>query len=408
MLCEHLNPTRRSVLGASGALFAWAFAPRFVKAAQARDPRFITIILRGALDGLTAVPPIGDPDYSGLRGDMAMSFQGENAALPLDGYFGLHPALGNFQRLFQSGQAAVVHASATSYRDRSHFDGQDVLESGFPAPRHVETGWLNRLMEVIPRGEALNPGLGKGGVGGLSVGATAPLVIRGKAPLLGWSPAVLRPADADLAPRLADLYGERDPMLAALLAEGVATGKIASGLGMRSKGGPGDPDGMEQMARGAARLLSHPEGPRIAALAFEGWDTHAQETARLAKLLQGLDRSLAAFEQEMGPVWKDTAILVVTEFGRTARTNGTEGTDHGTATTAFLAGGAIKGGRVIADWPGLKEKQLYEARDLASTTDIRGIIKGISVDLLGASPERLVASVFPGSENVAPVRGVIV
>ncbi|WP_027488434.1 DUF1501 domain-containing protein [Allorhizobium undicola] len=408
MLCEHLNPTRRSVLGASGALFAWAFAPRFVKAAQARDPRFITIILRGALDGLTAVPPIGDPDYSGLRGDMAMSFQGENAALPLDGYFGLHPALGNFQRLFQSGQAAVVHASATSYRDRSHFDGQDVLESGFPAPGHVETGWLNRLMEVIPRGEALNPGLGKGGVGGLSVGATAPLVIRGKAPLLGWSPAVLRPADADLAPRLADLYGERDPVLAALLAEGVATGKIASGLGMRSKGGPGDPDGMEQMARGAARLLSHPEGPRIAALAFEGWDTHAQETARLAKLLQGLDRSLAAFEQEMGPVWKDTAILVVTEFGRTARTNGTEGTDHGTATTAFLAGGAIKGGRVIADWPGLKEKQLYEARDLAPTTDIRGIIKGISVDLLGASPERLVASVFPGSENVAPVRGVIV
>ncbi|MDQ0456403.1 DUF1501 domain-containing protein [Rhizobium paknamense] len=407
MLCENLNPTRRAVLGASGALFAWAFLPRFATAAQGRDPRFITIILRGALDGLTAVPPIGDPDYAGLRGDIALRLDGDTPALPLDSFFAVHPSMPNFQRLFRAGQAAAVHAAATGYRERSHFDGQDVLESGFPTPGHVETGWLNRLMEALPQGESLDPGSIQGSRG-LAVGTTAPLVIRGKAPLLGWAPSVLRPADPDLAPRLADLYGQRDPMLASLLAEGVATGKIASGFDMKAKGGPGDPDGMEQMARGAARLLAHPEGPRIAALAFEGWDTHAQETERLSKLLRGLDRSFAAFEQEMGPVWKDTVILVATEFGRTARINGTDGTDHGTATTAFLVGGGVKGGRVLCDWPGLKENQLYQARDLAPTTDLRAVVKGIGVDLFGLDAHVLANTVFPGTEKLMPMRGILV
>lgn len=185
-------------------------------------------------------------------------------------------------------------------------------------------------------GETINPAAAGQRVSGLAIGASAPLVIRGKAPILGWAPSVLKPADGDLAPRLADLYGQTDPMLAALLAEGIETGRIASGVDIKARGGPGDPVGMEQMARGAARLIAHPEGPRVAALAFEGWDTHAHEVERLSKLLSGLDNALAAFEQELGPVWKDTAILVATEFGRTARINGTEGTDHGTATTAFL------------------------------------------------------------------------
>ncbi len=165
---------------------------------------------------------------------------------------------------------------------------------------------------------------------------------------------------------------------------------------------------MEQMARGAARLIAHEEGPRIAALAFEGWDTHANEVDRLAKLLGGLDSALAAFEQELGPVWKDTAIFVATEFGRTARVNGTEGTDHGTGTTAFLAGGAIRGGRVITDWPGLKEAQLQDGRDLAATTDVRSVLKGIAVDLLGANAGLLGNVVFPGSEALQPMKGLVV
>lgn len=406
MSCEPLHPSRRAILGASGALFAWSFMPRLARAAGGRDPRFVTIVLRGALDGLTAVPPVGDPDYEGLRQTIALRTEGPGAALPLDGLFALHPAMPNVRRLYAAGEVAVIHAACTSYRQRSHFDGQDVLESGYPVPGHVESGWLNRLIAGLPAGDTVDPATGGRGQG-LAVGAMPPLVIRGAVPVLGWAPAMLRPADGDLAPRLADLYGESDPVLAKLLDEGIRTGKIAEGIDLKGRGGPGDPVGMEQMARGAARLLKEPEGPRIAALAFEGWDTHAQEVDRLAKLLGGLDTSLAAFKEEMGPAWKDTAILVVTEFGRTARINGTLGTDHGTGTVAFLAGGAVKGGRVIADWPGLKPNQLVDGRDLAATTDLRAVIKGVAVDLLDADPKRLGSLVLPGSANVAPMRGLI-
>jgi uncharacterized protein (DUF1501 family) len=406
MDCEFITPSRRAVLGAAGSLFAWAFMPRFAHAAGGRDPRFVTIILRGALDGLTAVPPLGDPDYQALRQSIALTADGPTPALPLDGFFALHPSMPTFGRLYRAGQAAVIHASATAYRDRSHFDGQDVLESGYPVPGRVESGWLNRLLQGLPRGERIAPGTAETSRG-LAVGANAPLVIRGSAPVLGWAPAMLKSADPDLAPRLMDLYGQTDPLFARLLAEGLATGKIASGVDVKARGGPGDPNGMEQMATGAARLLAQPDGPRVAALAFEGWDTHAQEIGRLSRLLKGLDGALAAFEHELGPAWKDTAIVVATEFGRTARINGTDGTDHGTGTTAFLAGGAIKGGRVLADWPGLKPAQLRDGRDLAATTDLRAVVKGIAVDLLGGSPTLLARDVFPGSEAIPPMRGLI-
>ena len=407
MQCETISPSRRAVLGASGALFAWAFMPRHALAARGRDARFVTIILRGALDGLTAVPPLGDPDYEALRQSIALHAEGANAALPLDGFFALHPSMPNFARLFRAGQACVIHACATAYRDRSHFDGQDVLESGYEIPGKVDSGWLNRMLIGLPKGEKVAPGAAEKVIG-LAVGANAPLVIRGGAPVLGWAPATLPPAGDDLALRLMDLYSQRDPRLAHALQEGIATGKIATGLDNASRGGPGDPEGMKHLAAGAAKLLAQPDGPRVAALAFEGWDTHAQEIGRLARLLAGLDGAVAAFEQELGPSWKDTAILVATEFGRTARVNGTEGTDHGTGTTAFLVGGAVKGGRVIADWPGLKEAQLRDGRDLAATTDLRAIAKGIAVDLLDASATTLSRDVFPGSERVAPARGLIV
>lgn len=407
MSCELMTPSRRAVLGTSGALFAWAFMPRFAHASGGRDPRFITIILRGALDGLTAAPPVGDPDYLALRETIALSTSGPTPVLPLDGFFALHPSMPNFARLYKAGQASVVHASATAYRDRSHFDGQDVLESGYETPGHTETGWLNRLIAGLPQGERVAP-VGAPQVRGLAIGANAPLVIRGKAPTLGWAPTTMKQADGDLTHRLQALYGETDPMFARLLQQGIATGKIASGIDIKARGGPGDPNGMEQMAMGAARLLAQPDGPRVAALAFEGWDTHAAEIGRLSHLLVGLDKAFAAFEHELGPAWKDTAIMVATEFGRTAHVNGTDGTDHGTGTTAFLAGGAIRGGRVIADWPGLKMAQLRDGRDLAATTDLRAVVKGIAVDLLGASPMMLSRDVFPGSEHVRPMQGLIV
>jgi uncharacterized protein (DUF1501 family) len=402
---EPISLSRRAVLGGTGALFSWAFIPRFAHATGGRDPRFVTIILRGALDGLTAVPPIGDSTYRSLRQSIALANDGAHPALKLDGFFALHPSMQNFERLYRANQAAIVHACATAYRDRSHFDGQDVLESGYPVPGHTDSGWLNRLMQTLPMGERVAP---RATSKGLAVGANAPLVIRGKAPVLGWAPATLKQADGELPQRLMSLYDHTDPLFARLLTEGIATGKIASGMDVKARGGPGDPNGMEQMATGAARLLAQPDGPRIAALAFDGWDTHAQELNRLSRLLGGLDNAFAAFERELGPAWKDTVVIAVTEFGRTAHVNGTEGTDHGTGTVVFLAGGAVRGGRVIADWPGLRPNQLRDGRDLAATADVRGVVKGVAVDLLGASPAALGRDVFPGSESVGPVKGLIV
>lgn len=391
---------RRQFLSALGASAAFgAFIPAIGHSAGAKDPRFITIVLRGALDGLTAVPPIGDPDYANLRAQFALT-----DAMPLDSMFALHPSMTNFARQYKAGQALVVHASASPYRDRSHFDGQDVLESGMTAPGHTDSGWMNRFLLTLPSSQ-------KASVKGLGVGGVTPLVIRGKAEVLGWAPQTLKAADADLPPRLLNLYQASDPMLANVLSEAIATGKIISGnnnAGMGGNGGPGDPKTMIAMADGVAKLLVQDDGPRIAALAFEGWDTHSAEVARLANLLKGLDGALATLETGLGDKWNQTAVLVVTEFGRTANINGTQGTDHGTATVAFVTGGAVKGGRVISDWPGLKPAQLYQNRDLAPTTDLRAVAKGLMAGLYGTSASALSDSVFPGSADVAPMQGLIV
>ncbi|MCW6506448.1 DUF1501 domain-containing protein [Lichenifustis flavocetrariae] len=397
-LCETPSPTRRALLGTGAACFSWAFMPRWAHAAGARDTRFITIILRGALDGLSAVAPIGDPDYAGLHGAIALGMTGDHAALPLDGFFALNPAMPAFAELFAAKQAAIVHATATGYRDRSHFDGQDVLESGQPAPGITGSGWLNRALAALPAGEAVAPR-------GLAVGAVSPLVMRGEAPVLGWAPQNLPTASEDLARRVLALYDQRDPGLHAALGAGLASSRLAGNDAMAAAKGRMDmPEGMRQAAQGAARLLAADDGPRIAALAFDGWDTHVNEggaTGRLAVLLGGLDGAIRAFKDGLGAAWADTTILAVTEFGRTARINGTTGTDHGTGTVAFLAGGAVKGGRVLADWPGLKPQNLFEGRDLKPTIDLRSIMKGALGVQWGLSDTVLATQVFPGSEGIA-------
>jgi hypothetical protein len=238
-MAYHPAASRRAILGGAGALFAWNFMPRIAYAAGGGDPRFVVIILRGALDGLTAVPPIGDPSYKELRQSIALTMDGPHPALKLDGFFALDPSMPNFGRLYHANQAAIVHACATAYRDRSHFDGQDVLESGYPSPGHVESGWLNRLLLTLPKGDKVAPGAATGS-SGLAVGANTPLVIRGRAPVLGWAPATLKPADAELPQRLMDLYTHTDPLFARLLTEGIATGKIASGMDVKARGGAGD------------------------------------------------------------------------------------------------------------------------------------------------------------------------
>jgi uncharacterized protein (DUF1501 family) len=412
MLCETPSISRRALLGGAGALFAWAYMPKFAFAAGNRDARFIVLVLRGALDGLSTVAPFSDPNYANLHGALALALDGPTPALPLDGYFLLNPAMPNFARLYKDGQALAVHAVATPYRERSHFDGQDVLESGQAGPGLNGTGWLNRLVEILPAGDAVSR------QGCLGVGAVTPLIARGPAPIMGWAPPVIPSAGDDTAMRVLDLYAARDPALGLALHQGLDTEKLAlkapSEPGMAApKGGANadNPQGMAKIAEGAAHIMAAEGGPRIAALAFEGWDTHAREggaTGRLAALLGGLDSAILAFEQNLKPYWKDTAILVVTEFGRTVRINGTAGTDHGTGTVAFLVGGAVKGGRVIADWPGLKDAQLYQGRDLKPTTDLRAVAKGVLADLYGASPAALAERVFPGSIGVAPMQGLII
>ena len=403
-------PTRRELLLASGTLFAWAYAPRLARA-EGRDPRFLVVVLRGALDGLAAVAPVGDPEWQRLRGDKALMPSGATAALPLDSFFALNPAMPNLHRLYKSGAATIVHATATSYRERSHFDGQDVLESGLGSPGAADSGWLNRaLASLQPAGRVTG-----GGKDAFAIGPIAPLVVRGPAPVLSWTPRRLPPASDDTLTRVLDLYRHTDPMLARALEERLGLATIARAGGM---------DGQQPRAAGAgqvrayfaesagmaAKFLARPDGPRIGALAFDGWDTHADEgvmNGRLANLLAALDGAIAAIESEMKETWRDTVVAVITEFGRTARINGTDGTDHGTATVALLAGGALKGGRVVADWPGLKPANLHEGRDLKPTTDLRGVLKGVLKDHLRLDEAVLASKVFPESGRVKPVAGLL-
>jgi len=394
-----LVTTRRALLLGGASFAAWAYLPKFARAADGRDPRLIVVILRGALDGLATVAPIGDPDYVALHGSIALSADGPHAATMLDSFFALHPSMPEFARMYRENKAAVIHAVSTPYRDRSHFDGQDVLESGYAGPGRVQSGWLNRALEVLPKGERVTRAL--------AVGPTTPLVLRGAAPTVGWAPVALPQADDDTAARLVELYRHRDPALGVALSQGLQLEKVALGDDMRPKPGVNN---MRVVARGAAKVMAADDGPRIAALAFDGWDTHANEggpVGRLAQLLSGLDGALAEFESGLSGRWRDTVVVVATEFGRTVRINGTEGTDHGTGTIALLAGGAVKGGRVIANWPTLKSASLYEGRDLAPTTDLRAVIKGVLSDHLGISESVLASSVFPDSAMAKPMRGLI-
>ena len=410
-------PSRRELLLASGTLFAWGYVPKLARA-EGRDPRFLKIVLRGALDGLATVAPVGDPDWVSLRGDNALTFEGKTPALKLDDFFALNPAMPNLARMFKANEAIIVHAAATSYRDRSHFDGQDVLESGVEKPSTTRTGWLNRLLVGLAPGDRVSPNGGRV----FAVGPVTPLVVRGPAPMLSWSPRRILPASDDTITRLLDLYRHTDVNFARVLEGRMKVAEIAPAGAMELKP-PGQVPGpisgptipqlrayFSEVVGAAAKFLAQPDGPRVGALTLDGWDTHYNEgiaTGWLAQLLGALDAALAAVQENMGPAWRETVVVLVTEFGRTARINGTDGTDHGTATVMLLAGGALKGGRVIADWPGLKPADLFENRDLKSTIDVRGVLKGLLKDHLRATDRALAADVFPGSDDVKPMAGLV-
>jgi uncharacterized protein (DUF1501 family) len=410
--CRHL-PSRREALIGSGALFAWTQVPKVARA-EGRDPRMLVIVLRGGLDGLGAVAPVGDPGWIALRGDRALVLDGRTPALPLDSFFALNAAMPNLHRLYRAQHAIVVHATATPYRERSHFDGQDVLESGLARPGATDTGWLNRALLELKSGGRVDPG----GSRCLAVGPVTPLVVRGQAPVMSWAPRQLLPASDDTRARLLDLYRHTDRRLAEALEERIRLVALGQAGGMGApKAAQLPPAGIARIrayfaeaAGTAARYLARPDGPRVGAMGFVGWDTHVNEGAasgQLAGLLGALDGALAAIETGMGASWRETVVVVVTEFGRTARINGSDGTDHGTGTIALLAGGALRGGRVIADWPGLETANLYEGRDLKPTIDLRSVLKGLLRDHLRVDEAALARSVFPGSAAVTPAAGLV-
>jgi len=365
-------------------------------AAPATEKRFVVVILRGALDGLSAVPAYGDPAFSDVRGGLALPGPAApGGVLDLGGFYGLHPALSAFHAMYVSGEAAVVHAAAGHYRSRSHFEAQDYLESG--TDHRLNSGWLNRAVGLMPQ----RPGVDLA----LSVGLSPPLVLRGPVTVQAWAPERFAQPDPDLYARLVSLSAN-DPIIGPALAEGIKRrGDAAAALG----DAPADPKhdrSFATLAGTAGHLLAQENGPRIAVLEIGGWDTHAQQQHRLQVQLAQLDAGFAALKQGLGPAWSNTAVLAVTEFGRTAHINGTGGTDHGTAGAAFLLGGAISGGRVLADWPGLGQGRLFENRDLAPTTDIRSIIKGLLNQHLNLPLSRL-ATVLPSSTDATPLSGLI-
>jgi uncharacterized protein (DUF1501 family) len=403
-------PTRRALLqGIALCAVGTLIRPSFVRAATPQEARFVLVILRGGLDGLSAVAPFGDPNYAHARGPLAIGKPGaEGGALPLDNFFGLHPALTNLHARYKAGELLPVHAVASPYRERSHFDGQNVLENGTPKPFGAADGWLNRALASQPQPSG-------GAPKGLAIGQNIPLVLRGAAHASSWAPSVLPPVDEDTLTRLMDLYSA-DKILGPALAEALATESVLGDAGVSNmagalRGAQGNAARLgAQVASMAGKLLSEDDGPRVGVLDIGGFDTHANEGAAegvLATRLAGLDQALEALARDMAPVWKRTVLLAVTEFGRTAAVNGTRGTDHGTASVALLLGGAVKGGRVLAEWPGLSSGALYQNRDLKPTLDLRAIEKAVLAEHLGLSPAVLSQSVFPGSEAIAPVRGLI-
>ena len=399
---------RRDVLRGLALFSGWAFAPRLVSAAGARDPRFLFVILRGALDGLAAVAPIGDPHYEQARGGLVMPASGPQAGLAIGDFFALNPNMPALHKLVSRGDAAIVHATATPYRDRSHFDGQDVLESGQPGPGQLDTGWLNRLIGTLQPGDPVRA------ASALALSEAVPLVMRGPQKVVTWTPEGFPDASSDTRLRLLDLYTHTDPGLAGLLEDALALQGVAGSQAMMA--GPGQAD-LSRLSRtfgdlgaAAGRLLAQPDGPRIAALSYPGWDTHRSQgliDGQIANLLTALDTAIASMHRELQPVWHETVIVIATEFGRAVAINGTRGTDHGTGTIAILLGGAVNGGRVIADWPGLSERSLLGARDLMPTTDLRAVLKGVARDHLGVGERELGQTVFPDSTNLRALSELI-
>jgi uncharacterized protein (DUF1501 family) len=387
---------RQALLGLTAAFSVGGASIALGAAPTAR--RLVVFLLRGALDGMSAVQPYGDRDFLALRGELALPEPGQaDGLLDLGGFYGLHPSLTNLHTMYAGGEALILHAVAGHYRSRSHFEAQDYLESG--VDQRLSSGWLNRAVAAM----AIEGGPAAGGQEiALSLGLSAPLVLRGRARVEQWAPESFGASPGeDFYARLLRVSAH-DPVIGPALAEGMRLRGVLPG----DFGGGAKEKQEVKLAAAAGQLLAQAGGPRVAVLEMGGWDTHAGQVGRLKGQLKLLDDALGALRVALGGAWKQTAVLAVTEFGRTARINGTKGTDHGTGGVAFLVGGAVAGGHVLADWPGLGAGRLFEDRDLMPTADVRSVAKGLLAQHLGLAASGLAAA-FPGSADAAPMMGLV-
>jgi uncharacterized protein (DUF1501 family) len=370
-----------------GGIATWALpSVSFAQVEQAG--RLVFVLLRGGFDGLAAVVPYGDPDYRALRGTFAFD---ESGLTPLDDTFGLAPGLSPLRALWDANELAVLHAMAIPHRTRSHFDGQAILETGLDHPAGSSDGWLNRLLQVM-----------SGRRSGIAIAAGMPLSLSGPYAVESWSPTKLGVVDDAFLERLAVLY-RADPALQGRFEAALQQQNVVGEEPMA--GGNARRGGITPLMQAAARILRQEQGPNIAAMEFSGWDTHANQGVAggaLDRLLGQLAEGLVAFRTEMGSAWRTTTVVVMTEFGRTARPNGTRGTDHGTAGAGFVLGPRLSRAQMIADWPGLAESALYEGRDLKPTLDTRAALKAVlagTFDLTAPQLDR----VFPNSGGAAAI-----
>jgi uncharacterized protein (DUF1501 family) len=363
------------------------------------DQRFVVVLLRGALDGMSAVVPYGDANLASLRPALIPPGVGQAGGMyDLGGFYGLNPGLAGVYAIYQAGEALPIHAVAGPYRTRSHFEAQDLLQLGTVDETGITSGWLNRVLAEIPAQNGPQ-------LAGIAAGMGTPLLLQGPVRTGSYAPDHFALPSADLYARIAALNAG-DPLTGPAIAEGLkAQAFDASIMSDDALVMPGDSGGFPGLARQVGELLAAPAGPRVAAFQLEGWDTHGNQVGGLKGPLSGLDSGLVALKTALGPVWRKTMVVVMTEFGRTAAMNGTKGTDHGTATVAFVLGGSVAGGKVRGTWPGLGRSQLFENRDLAPTMDIRAVAKGALAAHLGLGDAAL-ARVFPGSGGAAALSGI--
>ena len=413
---------RRQLLQAAAvAGLAWtavgrtAFAAAATQAGQQLpdNKRLIVVFLRGAVDGLSVVTPYSEGVYYQARSSIALARPGQDGGvLDLDGHFGLNPNLAPLMPLWQSGKLAFVQASGSPDPTRSHFDAQDYMESGTPGRKGTPDGWLNRLLGAEPPMMIqASAGAHAGVTRGISVGATLPRIWAGPNPVanIANGAAATRPTLLD-RPQVSQafdaLYSGDDAMSRAYRESQQSRAEVNEAMTpaamdreqMAANNGAPLPNGFPDDAARLAQLMRRDPNVQIAFLALGGWDTHVNQggaKGQLANRLQPLGQGLAELATRLGPTFDDTTILVISEFGRTVRQNGTGGTDHGHGNVMWALGGGVAGGKVYGRWPGIDASSLNEGRDLAVTTDFRQVLAGVCAHNLGLSDNKL-GAVFPG------------